>query len=161
MDEIQKTHDLRAGLFQEHKSYSLSGLMFIYISCFLWLFTQVKSMTQHVSHLDKQSVPRRGRFSDRFKDDISTIVAVVTAEIGTILVKQHKVSNTGGRGVNCYLFAVRFSATCSLSTVSRVHPVHLGCASVLQQGVEGVNYGSSVMSTGSHRDGHPSGAATR
>lgn len=50
-------------------------------------------MAQHVSHLDKHSVPRRSRFSDRFKDDITTIVSVVTAEIGTILVKQHKVRN--------------------------------------------------------------------
>lgn len=52
---------------------------------------QVKSMAQHVSNLDKHNVPRRSRFSDRFKDDITTIVSVVTAEIGTILVKQHKV----------------------------------------------------------------------
>lgn len=50
-------------------------------------------MAQHVSYLDKNNVPRRSRFSDRFKDDISTIVSVVTAEIGTILVKQHKVRN--------------------------------------------------------------------
>uniref|UniRef100_H2UHL7 Dedicator of cytokinesis 8 n=1 Tax=Takifugu rubripes TaxID=31033 RepID=H2UHL7_TAKRU len=57
---------------------------------FFELLVSVKSMTQHVSHLDKHSVPRRSRFSDRFKDDISTIVSVVTAEIGTILVKQHK-----------------------------------------------------------------------
>ncbi|XP_011613887.1 dedicator of cytokinesis protein 8 isoform X1 [Takifugu rubripes] len=59
---------------------------------YAWFFFEllVKSMTQHVSHLDKHSVPRRSRFSDRFKDDISTIVSVVTAEIGTILVKQHK-----------------------------------------------------------------------
>lgn len=50
-------------------------------------------MAQHVSYLDKNNAPRRSRFSDRFKDDISTIVSVVTAEIGTILVKQHKVRN--------------------------------------------------------------------
>lgn len=48
-------------------------------------------MAQHVSQLDKYSVPRRSRFSDRFKDDITTIASVVTAEIATILVKQHKV----------------------------------------------------------------------
>lgn len=48
-------------------------------------------MAQHVSYLDKNNVPRRNRFSDRFKDDITTIVSVVTAEIGTILVKQQKV----------------------------------------------------------------------
>lgn len=54
-------------------------------------------MAQHVSQLDKQNVPRRSRFSDRFKDDISTIVSVVTAEIGTILVKQQKVKKKCGR----------------------------------------------------------------
>jgi len=52
---------------------------------------QVKSMSQHVSQLDKKAVPRKNRFSDRFKDDITTIVNVVTAEIGNILVKQQKV----------------------------------------------------------------------
>ncbi|XP_041642776.1 dedicator of cytokinesis protein 8 isoform X2 [Cheilinus undulatus] len=59
---------------------------------YAWFFFEllVKSMAQHVSHLEKHSVPRRSRFSDRFKDDITTIVSVVTAEIGTILVKQHK-----------------------------------------------------------------------
>lgn len=59
---------------------------------YAWFFFEllVKSMTQHVSQLDKQNAPRRSRFSDRFKDDISTIVSVVTAEIGTILVKQQK-----------------------------------------------------------------------
>nr|XP_046243653.1 dedicator of cytokinesis protein 8 isoform X2 [Scatophagus argus] len=59
---------------------------------YAWFFFEllVKSMAQHVSNLDKHNVPRRSRFSDRFKDDITTIVSVVTAEIGTILVKQHK-----------------------------------------------------------------------
>ncbi|KAM9857754.1 dedicator of cytokinesis protein 8 [Aulostomus maculatus] len=59
---------------------------------YAWFFFEllVKSMAQHVSQLDKNSVPRRSRFSDRFKDDITTIVSVVTAEIGTILVKQQK-----------------------------------------------------------------------
>uniref|UniRef100_A0A8C6V2M6 Dedicator of cytokinesis 8 n=1 Tax=Neogobius melanostomus TaxID=47308 RepID=A0A8C6V2M6_9GOBI len=59
---------------------------------YAWFFFEllVKSMAQHVSQLDKQHVPRRSRFSDRFKDDITTIVSVVTAEIGTILVKQQK-----------------------------------------------------------------------
>uniref|UniRef100_A0A7N8XS73 Dedicator of cytokinesis 8 n=1 Tax=Mastacembelus armatus TaxID=205130 RepID=A0A7N8XS73_9TELE len=43
---------------------------------YAWFFFEllVKSMAQHVSQLDKRSVPRRCRFSDRFKDDISTIV---------------------------------------------------------------------------------------
>uniref|UniRef100_A0AAZ3Q662 Dedicator of cytokinesis 8 n=1 Tax=Oncorhynchus tshawytscha TaxID=74940 RepID=A0AAZ3Q662_ONCTS len=58
---------------------------------YAWFFFEllVKSMAQHVS-LEKQDVPRRSRFSDRFKDDVTTIVSVVTAEIGTILVKQQK-----------------------------------------------------------------------
>ncbi|XP_041753155.1 dedicator of cytokinesis protein 8 isoform X1 [Coregonus clupeaformis] len=59
---------------------------------YAWFFFEllVKSMAQHVSQLEKQDVPRRSRFSDRFKDDVTTIVSVVTAEIGTILVKQKK-----------------------------------------------------------------------
>ncbi|TRY86506.1 hypothetical protein DNTS_010131 [Danionella cerebrum] len=59
---------------------------------FAWFFFEilVKSMSQHVSQLDKKAVSRRNRFSDRFKDDITTIVNVVTAEIGNILVKQQK-----------------------------------------------------------------------
>ncbi|XP_069555622.1 dedicator of cytokinesis protein 8 isoform X2 [Brachyistius frenatus] len=59
---------------------------------YAWFFFEllVKSMAQHVSQLDNNNVPRRSRFSDRFKDDITTIVSVVTAEIGTILVKQQK-----------------------------------------------------------------------
>lgn len=59
---------------------------------YAWFFFEllVKSMAQHVSQLDKYNIPRRSRFSDRFKDDITTIVSVVTAEIGTILVKQQK-----------------------------------------------------------------------
>ncbi|XP_076021315.1 dedicator of cytokinesis protein 8 isoform X2 [Genypterus blacodes] len=57
---------------------------------YAWFFFEllVKSMAQHVSQLG--NVPRRSRFSDRFKDDITTIVSVVTSEIGTILVKQQK-----------------------------------------------------------------------
>uniref|UniRef100_A0A674NJ54 Dedicator of cytokinesis 8 n=1 Tax=Takifugu rubripes TaxID=31033 RepID=A0A674NJ54_TAKRU len=49
---------------------------------YAWFFFEllVKSMTQHVSHLDKHSVPRRSRFSDRFKDDISTIVSVLLVD---------------------------------------------------------------------------------
>ncbi|XP_057687088.1 dedicator of cytokinesis protein 8 isoform X2 [Corythoichthys intestinalis] len=59
---------------------------------YAWFFFEllVKSMAEHVSQLDQNNVPRRSRFSDRFKDDITTIVSVVTAEIGTILVKQQK-----------------------------------------------------------------------
>ncbi|XP_027889254.1 dedicator of cytokinesis protein 8 isoform X1 [Xiphophorus couchianus] len=59
---------------------------------YAWFFFEllVKSMAQHVSQLDRYTVPRRSRFSDRFKDDVTTIVSVVTAEICTILVKQQK-----------------------------------------------------------------------
>ncbi|XP_076859733.1 dedicator of cytokinesis protein 8 isoform X2 [Brachyhypopomus gauderio] len=59
---------------------------------YAWFFFEllVKSMAQHVCQMDKQGVPRKSRFSDRFKDDITTVVNVVTAEIGTILVKQQK-----------------------------------------------------------------------
>uniref|UniRef100_A0A673BJ24 Dedicator of cytokinesis 8 n=1 Tax=Sphaeramia orbicularis TaxID=375764 RepID=A0A673BJ24_9TELE len=48
---------------------------------YAWFFFEllVKSMAQHVSQLDKNNVPRRSRFSDRFKDDITTIVSVVTS----------------------------------------------------------------------------------
>uniref|UniRef100_A0AAZ3SPT9 Dedicator of cytokinesis 8 n=1 Tax=Oncorhynchus tshawytscha TaxID=74940 RepID=A0AAZ3SPT9_ONCTS len=48
---------------------------------YAWFFFEllVKSMAQHVS-LEKQDVPRRSRFSDRFKDDVTTIVSVVTLE---------------------------------------------------------------------------------
>ena len=70
------------------------GLQKVCVCVRLSLSLQVKSMAQHVSQLEKQDVPRRSRFSDRFKDDIATIVSVVTAEIGTILVKQQKVHNS-------------------------------------------------------------------
>uniref|UniRef100_A0A672S0Y0 Dedicator of cytokinesis 8 n=1 Tax=Sinocyclocheilus grahami TaxID=75366 RepID=A0A672S0Y0_SINGR len=45
---------------------------------YAWFFFEllVKSMSQHVSQLDKKAVSRRNRFSDRFKDDITTIVNV-------------------------------------------------------------------------------------
>ncbi|XP_031440380.1 dedicator of cytokinesis protein 8 isoform X2 [Clupea harengus] len=58
---------------------------------YAWFFFEllVKSMAQHVSQMDRKAVPRRNRFSDRFKDDLTTIVNVVTAEICTSLVK-HK-----------------------------------------------------------------------
>ncbi|XP_066499452.1 dedicator of cytokinesis protein 8 isoform X2 [Hoplias malabaricus] len=62
----------------------------VYKYCWFFFELLVKSMAQHVAQIDKQIVPRKNRFSDRFKDDITTIVNVVTAEIGTILVKQQK-----------------------------------------------------------------------
>nr|DBA28085.1 TPA: hypothetical protein GDO54_008494 [Pyxicephalus adspersus] len=59
---------------------------------YAWFFFEllVKSMAQYVHNVDRQEVPRRSRFSNRFKDDISTIVNVVTSEIGTLLNKPQK-----------------------------------------------------------------------
>ncbi|XP_053555956.1 dedicator of cytokinesis protein 8 [Bombina bombina] len=59
---------------------------------YAWFFFEllVKSMTQHIHNVDNPDVPRRNRFSNRFKDDINTIVNVVTSEIGTLLNKQQK-----------------------------------------------------------------------
>ncbi|XP_078070451.1 dedicator of cytokinesis protein 8 isoform X2 [Mustelus asterias] len=59
---------------------------------YAWFFFEllVKSMAQYLCQMDKQDSSRKLRFSDRFKDDITTIVNVVTAEIGTTLVKQQK-----------------------------------------------------------------------
>eukprot|EP00062_Callorhinchus_milii_P008194 gi/632950629/ref/XP_007890827.1/ PREDICTED: dedicator of cytokinesis protein 8 isoform X3 [Callorhinchus milii] len=59
---------------------------------YAWFFFEllVKSMAQYICQMDKQDSPRKARFPDRFKDDIATIVNVVTAEIATILVKQQK-----------------------------------------------------------------------
>uniref|UniRef100_A0A452HAP2 Dedicator of cytokinesis 8 n=1 Tax=Gopherus agassizii TaxID=38772 RepID=A0A452HAP2_9SAUR len=52
---------------------------------YAWFFFEllIKSMAQYVHNMDKQDTPRRSRFSDRFKDDITTIVNVVTSEIET------------------------------------------------------------------------------
>ncbi|ERE77343.1 dedicator of cytokinesis protein 8 [Cricetulus griseus] len=54
--------------------------------------SKVKSMAQYVHNLDKRDSFRRTRFSDRFKDDITTIVNVVTSEIAALLVKPQKES---------------------------------------------------------------------
>uniref|UniRef100_A0A452HAK3 Dedicator of cytokinesis 8 n=1 Tax=Gopherus agassizii TaxID=38772 RepID=A0A452HAK3_9SAUR len=57
---------------------------------YAWFFFEllIKSMAQYVHNMDKQDTPRRSRFSDRFKDDITTIVNVVTSEIAALLVKE-------------------------------------------------------------------------
>uniref|UniRef100_A0A8C5LM28 Dedicator of cytokinesis 8 n=1 Tax=Leptobrachium leishanense TaxID=445787 RepID=A0A8C5LM28_9ANUR len=59
---------------------------------YAWFFFEllVKSMTQYIHNVDRPEVPRRNRFSDRFKDDITTIVTVVTSEIGALLNKPQK-----------------------------------------------------------------------
>uniref|UniRef100_A0A8C3XVD8 Dedicator of cytokinesis 8 n=1 Tax=Chelydra serpentina TaxID=8475 RepID=A0A8C3XVD8_CHESE len=59
---------------------------------YAWFFFEllIKSMAQYVHNMDKQDPPRRSRFSDRFKDDITTIVNVVTSEIAALLVKAQK-----------------------------------------------------------------------
>lgn len=61
---------------------------------YAWFFFEllVKSMAQYVHNLDKRDSFRRTRFSDRFKDDITTIVNVVTSEIAALLVKPQKES---------------------------------------------------------------------
>uniref|UniRef100_A0A8C9VSN1 Dedicator of cytokinesis 8 n=1 Tax=Scleropages formosus TaxID=113540 RepID=A0A8C9VSN1_SCLFO len=46
---------------------------------YAWFFFELLvSVCLGVSNLEKQGVPRRSRFTDRFKDDITTIVSVVT-----------------------------------------------------------------------------------
>uniref|UniRef100_A0A8C4LRK6 Dedicator of cytokinesis 8 n=1 Tax=Equus asinus asinus TaxID=83772 RepID=A0A8C4LRK6_EQUAS len=59
---------------------------------YAWFFFEllVKSMAQYVHNMDKRDNFRRTRFSDRFKDDITTIVNVVTSEIAALLVKPQK-----------------------------------------------------------------------
>ncbi|XP_028910927.1 dedicator of cytokinesis protein 8 isoform X3 [Ornithorhynchus anatinus] len=59
---------------------------------YAWFFFEllVKSMAQYVQNVDKRENLRRTRFSDRFKDDITTIVNVVTSEIAALLVKPQK-----------------------------------------------------------------------
>lgn len=51
-------------------------------------------MAQYVHNMDKRDNFRRTRFSDRFKDDITTIVNVVTSEIAALLVKPQKVTES-------------------------------------------------------------------
>uniref|UniRef100_A0A8C1C2J8 Dedicator of cytokinesis 8 n=2 Tax=Cyprinus carpio TaxID=7962 RepID=A0A8C1C2J8_CYPCA len=91
---ILRMHEIALDLpFNKQIHLSLyTGVCREYVYKYAWFFFEllVKSMSQHVSQLDKKAVPRRNRFSDRFKDDITTIVNVVTAEIGNILVKQQK-----------------------------------------------------------------------
>lgn len=48
-------------------------------------------MAQYVDNVQKQDVPRRARFSNRFKDDITTIVSVVTSEVAALSIKTQKV----------------------------------------------------------------------
>ncbi|XP_012873896.1 PREDICTED: dedicator of cytokinesis protein 8 isoform X2 [Dipodomys ordii] len=59
-----------------------------------WFFFEllVKSMAEYIHNLDKRDSFRRTRFSDRFQDDITTIVNVVTSEIAALLVKPQKES---------------------------------------------------------------------
>ncbi|XP_009581187.1 PREDICTED: dedicator of cytokinesis protein 8, partial [Fulmarus glacialis] len=61
---------------------------------YAWFFFEllIKSMAQYVHNIEKQDNPRRSRFSDRFKDDVTTIVNVVTSEIAALLVKPQKES---------------------------------------------------------------------
>uniref|UniRef100_A0A2K6FIJ3 Dedicator of cytokinesis 8 n=2 Tax=Propithecus coquereli TaxID=379532 RepID=A0A2K6FIJ3_PROCO len=69
-----------------------TGLMRETVFKYAWFFFEllVKSMAQYVHNMDKRDSFRRTRFSDRFKDDITTIVNVVTSEIAALLVKSQK-----------------------------------------------------------------------
>ncbi|MEJ1276515.1 hypothetical protein NN561_007420 [Cricetulus griseus] len=71
-----------------------TGLVRETVFKYAWFFFEllVKSMAQYVHNLDKRDSFRRTRFSDRFKDDITTIVNVVTSEIAALLVKPQKES---------------------------------------------------------------------
>ncbi|XP_075453556.1 dedicator of cytokinesis protein 8 isoform X2 [Ascaphus truei] len=59
---------------------------------YAWFFFEllIKSMAQYIHDIDRPDTSRSTRFSDRFKDDISTIVNVVTSEIGALLSKPQK-----------------------------------------------------------------------
>uniref|UniRef100_A0A671PM88 Dedicator of cytokinesis protein 8-like n=1 Tax=Sinocyclocheilus anshuiensis TaxID=1608454 RepID=A0A671PM88_9TELE len=92
---VSSTRPTNRKLFHEELALQMvvsTGVCRENVYKYAWFFFEllVKSMSQHVSQLDKKAVSRRNRFSDRFKDDITTIVNVVTAEIGNILVKQQK-----------------------------------------------------------------------
>uniref|UniRef100_A0A8C1C7Q8 Dedicator of cytokinesis 8 n=1 Tax=Cyprinus carpio carpio TaxID=630221 RepID=A0A8C1C7Q8_CYPCA len=81
---IRGSHiNTQSSLFHEELALQMvvsTGVCREYVYKYAWFFFEllVKSMSQHVSQLDKKAVPRRNRFSDRFKDDITTIVNVVT-----------------------------------------------------------------------------------
>lgn len=107
-------------------------------------------MAQHVSYLDKNNAPRRSRFSDRFKDDISTIVSVVTAEIGTILVKQHKVRNMIMSTLDGRMY-LRLTSVNSVS-VYLCFPRLCQCPPNIRA-LEGLIIFPSVVSQRSHLDG--------
>uniref|UniRef100_A0A663FJP4 Dedicator of cytokinesis 8 n=1 Tax=Aquila chrysaetos chrysaetos TaxID=223781 RepID=A0A663FJP4_AQUCH len=58
---------------------------------YAWFFFELLvRFDSYVHNIEKQDNPRRSRFSDRFKDDITTIVSVVTSEIAALLVKPQK-----------------------------------------------------------------------
>ncbi|KAA0713928.1 Dedicator of cytokinesis protein 8 [Triplophysa tibetana] len=93
--EDSEVDNILAKLFHEELALQMvvsAGVCRENVYKYAWFFFEllVKAMSQHVSQLDKKTIARRNRFSDRFKDDITTIVNVVTAEIGSILIKQHK-----------------------------------------------------------------------
>uniref|UniRef100_A0A671PFR0 Dedicator of cytokinesis protein 8-like n=1 Tax=Sinocyclocheilus anshuiensis TaxID=1608454 RepID=A0A671PFR0_9TELE len=80
---ISYLHFSRCLLFHEELALQMvvsTGVCRENVYKYAWFFFEllVKSMSQHVSQLDKKAVSRRNRFSDRFKDDITTIVNVVT-----------------------------------------------------------------------------------
>uniref|UniRef100_A0A8C3XW07 Dedicator of cytokinesis 8 n=1 Tax=Chelydra serpentina TaxID=8475 RepID=A0A8C3XW07_CHESE len=85
----------RIGILHFHEELALqmvvsTGMVRETVFKYAWFFFEllIKSMAQYVHNMDKQDPPRRSRFSDRFKDDITTIVNVVTSEIAALLVKE-------------------------------------------------------------------------
>uniref|UniRef100_A0A8C1T9G2 Dedicator of cytokinesis 8 n=1 Tax=Cyprinus carpio TaxID=7962 RepID=A0A8C1T9G2_CYPCA len=79
---LDKIHELEFELlFHEELALQMvvsTGVCRENVYKYAWFFFEVlvKSMSQHVSQLDKKAVSRRNRFSDRFKDDITTIMCV-------------------------------------------------------------------------------------
>uniref|UniRef100_A0A8C5X1Z7 Dedicator of cytokinesis 8 n=1 Tax=Malurus cyaneus samueli TaxID=2593467 RepID=A0A8C5X1Z7_9PASS len=92
------TNDM-SGLCHFHEELALqmvvsTGIVRESVFKYAWFFFEllIKSMAQYVHNIEKQDNPRRSRFSDRFKDDITTIVSVITSEIATLVVKLPKES---------------------------------------------------------------------
>uniref|UniRef100_A0A663FIQ5 Dedicator of cytokinesis 8 n=1 Tax=Aquila chrysaetos chrysaetos TaxID=223781 RepID=A0A663FIQ5_AQUCH len=86
------------GLFFKHFHEELAlqmvvstGMVRESVFKYAWFFFELLvRFDSYVHNIEKQDNPRRSRFSDRFKDDITTIVSVVTSEIAALLVKPQK-----------------------------------------------------------------------
>ncbi|XP_006863792.1 PREDICTED: dedicator of cytokinesis protein 8 isoform X1 [Chrysochloris asiatica] len=94
-DNDQVTAIMSAKHFHEELALQMvvsTGMVRETVFKYAWFFFEllVKSMAQYVHNTEKQDHFRKTRFSDRFKDDIMTIVNVVTSEIAALLVKPQK-----------------------------------------------------------------------